>query len=523
MSEKIGSFDLVVLGSGIACTLTLSSLLARFEPGAAPVSIAVVEKNGEFWRGLPYGRPSSPNSLIITTLGEFVPDEERDEFIGWLKATRQHWTAELARNGGAAAQNWLASNTAAMDADDWSEIYIPRILYGDFAEAKLMAAIAQAERGGRARVSLIRGEAVDVARDGNGFEVRIRRGGDATSLDARRVLLAIGSPPFRMLNGADDLECLYINNAYNPSLPANLASVETRLRDAQPGARNLLIVGSNATSLEILYLVARDPSLRDAADKVVVLSTGGRLPQKMTRERFREAAFPNVEALRTATTYSALDCVEAAEADVAGLDPAVRVGDTFHHLSGLVVEAVDRLSHDEKRRFYNTYGMRFTRLIRRAGAEYSDAAADLVESGKAQLLAGVFETLKSDGGAARVVYTPEAQKTMTTHPLSFAAVVNCTGFEELSSASSSSLIANLCKRGLAEVNDTNRGFAVGEDFQAGDGIFVCGPLLGGVFNATAKFWHVENVRRIQTIAKMIAVPLASSLENRNSGRRVAMR
>ena len=81
------NFDIVFLGSGIACTQTLMQVLAKLGNETAhtkKIKVAVVEKDGEFWRGVAYGKKSSVNSLIITTLAEFIPADEKEIFLEWL-------------------------------------------------------------------------------------------------------------------------------------------------------------------------------------------------------------------------------------------------------------------------------------------------------------------------------------------------------------------------------------------------------------------------------------------------------
>ncbi|MDB5651123.1 MAG: hypothetical protein JWL62_2643 [Hyphomicrobiales bacterium] len=508
MTGSTFDFDLVILGGGIACTLTLSAFLSTLEAGEGTVSIAVIEKDAQFWRGLPYGRRSSPNSLIITALSEFVPDEERAEFIAWLIAERQRWTAELRSSGGDAAAHWLNENDAAMSAGEWTEIYVPRILFGDFAEAKLARTIAQAEQDGLAKVTLVHGEAIDVELSAGHYNVSLLQDGVFSSIEARTVLLAIGSPPFKPLAGAAQASSFYVNDAYSPSLPENLSALRSHMQSIpRDSGRNLLIVGSNATALEALYMISRNHDLRETLDNIVVLSTGGSLPRMMTRERFRQHSFPRVEALRRADNFTAKDIVVAAELDVAAIAASTHVvGDTFHHLSDLVVELNAKLDAAGQEEFHRVYGMRFTRLVRRAGVEYTEAAEDLVANGKLELLRGRFKSIDAGAlpGKARLIYETDERSDDLVHSLDFAAVINCAGFEVLSANSSSPLIANLVRHKLAVPNHTGRGFDVDATFQTSPNVFVCGPMLAGVFNSSAKFWHVENVRRIHGLAQMIA-------------------
>jgi hypothetical protein len=68
------NYDLVIVGSGLSCCYSLLALFAQLgrAPSIKARSIAVVEKAGQFWTGVPFGQRSSVNSLMITPLSEFM-------------------------------------------------------------------------------------------------------------------------------------------------------------------------------------------------------------------------------------------------------------------------------------------------------------------------------------------------------------------------------------------------------------------------------------------------------------------
>src|ERR1700722_11970050 len=101
--KSLQDYDIVIVGSGISCTSFLLQFLKKLENEAfpkKPVSIAVIEKDKELWKGVPYGNRSSANSLTITTLGEFVPPSEKEGFLNWLEETLDDWLAYLTEHGG---------------------------------------------------------------------------------------------------------------------------------------------------------------------------------------------------------------------------------------------------------------------------------------------------------------------------------------------------------------------------------------------------------------------------------------
>jgi uncharacterized NAD(P)/FAD-binding protein YdhS len=509
------AFHVAVIGSGVACSLTLLALLDQLKssPARQPIRIAVIEKAAEFWRGVPYGGRSSPNALIITKLAEFVPDEEHDAFVAWLSGHRAEWTARMRQANPFVADTWLARNEASMDAGRWDEVFIPRLAYGDFVEHRVAAAVAAAAGAGQAKVSTIRGEVVGLARQGARFDLSLA-GGPAPAVTANRVVLAVGSPPVRpVLPPGLSPGFVYVNDAYEPGMQANLAAIREALSARARNQRNVLIVGSNATSIELCYHIANDPDIRGVLDRLVTISLGGTFPRPMSRDDDRSGHFPRMEALASRGSITPDDIILAAEEDIEGLDRSAvaEIGDRLHHLSRLLVAQLARLPAQEQRDFHHRHGMRFTRLIRRAGADYSDAVKDLVSSGVLTPLKGSLVGLRpgADPALASLVYRPDGSRQDVAFEAGFCAVINTAGFEDLSETSSSPLIAGLVRSGLATVNPTRRGFAVDDRFQAADGLYVTGPLLGGIFNARKQMWHVENVRRIHDIARDLGAELSA--------------
>ncbi|MCW3118467.1 MAG: hypothetical protein JWM28_2549, partial [Chitinophagaceae bacterium] len=131
---------------------------------------------------------------------------------------------------------------------------------------------------------------------------------------------------------------------------------------------------------------------------------------------------------------------------------------------------------------------------------------ELERSGKLEMLKGSFLRLKNrpgTGKAGQVEYQGYNSNDGITFPLSFPLIINCGGFETLNSYISSELISGLIGKKLCETNCTGRGFKVNERFQAAEGLYVMGPLLGGIFNEKSKLWHVENAKSIFYLANLM--------------------
>ncbi len=216
-------FDIAILGSGISCSLSLLHLLEkRLAAGGPvkPVRIAVVEKNNEFWRGYPYGSRSSRNSLTITTLGEFVPEKEKDSFINWLEKTQDQWLEELKIRGGHTAEVWIQNNLPQIRKHDWEDLYIPRFLFGNFVLEKLTAAITASAEKGLATVQTIEAEAISMNKKEESYEILLENKNKSHfAISSQIVLLAIGSPPVKSVYSqllSQSHPHTYINDTYMP-------------------------------------------------------------------------------------------------------------------------------------------------------------------------------------------------------------------------------------------------------------------------------------------------------------------
>lgn len=100
------TFDVAFIGSGAACSMTLLEMADALlsSPSASPkLRIAVVERDEQFWCGIPYGQRSSIGSLAIQKLDDFADEPEKAAYRIWLEQNKQRWLAFFQAEGGAAA------------------------------------------------------------------------------------------------------------------------------------------------------------------------------------------------------------------------------------------------------------------------------------------------------------------------------------------------------------------------------------------------------------------------------------
>nr|WP_156687025.1 FAD/NAD(P)-binding protein [Mycobacterium sp. Marseille-P9652] len=516
--EPTTVFDIAFIGSGVACSMTLLELAEiLLRPGLPQprLRIAVVERDEEFWSGIPYGRRTSVRSLAIQKLDDFVTGPERSAYIAWLERNKAQWLASFQEHGGEAAACWIRDNREALDANSWGGLYLPRYLFGVFIAEQVNAAIAELRERDLAEVVTIHAEAISARAAQGHFLIGLSPCGEGpTEIEAGKVIAAIGSPPTKsIVECGSDPAFTYIDDFYLPCEETNLQRLRESLDRIEPREkRNVLVVGSNATSLEALYLMRHDTRIRERIHSITVVSRSGMLPYKICDEP-PEFEFPRLNALLGEETVEAADLMSAIRADLGiAEERSLNLADLYDAIGVLVAQALAQMDIAQQEEFYCVHGMNFTKLVRRAGRDCRQASEELVADGTLNTLAGEVlrvEPCASGQPFATMIY--RAGGAEHVHPVPFSVVVNCGGFEELDACSSPFLVS-VMQNGLCRPNRTNRGVFVNDDFEASPAFYFIGPLIGGNFNSRIRLWHVENAPRIRSLAKSLAATLVASLE-----------
>ncbi len=139
---------------------------------------------------------------------------------------------------------------------------------------------------------------------------------------------------------------------------------------------------------------------------------------------------------------------------------SLNLADLYDAVAALFGQALHKMDLVQQEEFFCVHGMNFTKLVRRAGRDCRQASEELAADGTLSLLAG--EVLRVDAcasGQPFATMTYRAAGAEHTHPVPFAAVVNCGGFEELDTCSSPFLVSAM-QNGLCRPNRTNRGLLV---------------------------------------------------------------
>lgn len=533
-SQEDKNYDLAIVGSGVSCAYTLINYILLLQDKLSlkktlelsePVKVAILDKSGEFWTGVPYGNRTGKQSLIITSLKEFLPQVERDRFISWLTDNYNSVFLTLEQRPGILTEQWLKSYEAAMIQGNWNELFIPRYVFGLYIKERVEHLIAEAENEGYLKCDLFSADVSNILRnqaDFQGYRVEFTTLASENSfLLADKVVLAIGSPPNKLPfveqfedsskltspNLASNNDLCFIGNMYEPTQNENLEQVFRSLGRSDTSRQNqVVIIGSNASALETLYSLNNELKAQDLISKFIVISPNGEFPHPIDDNSISPTFVPQyLIALVQSEFFTAEQILAAVKQDVkSALAQNETVNSTYSIISTEVINALNKLSFAEQKLFVIKYGVEIGKFQRRAGRDYLNVVDQLVSQGRLQFLKGKFVktvSLDQDEVGFEFISAINGSTEKYTEPIK--AIINCAGFQDLTK-SSSPLIANLIRQEICIPNDSLCGFEMNEDFEASKNLYLMGPLVAGNINSKLKVWHAESCGRIINLSQQLA-------------------
>lgn len=498
--------DVVFIGGGPSMVFTLAHLLedlAGVADGERPLRVTVVHPNDEFGTGTPYAAGTGTWPLLITSARHLLPGGAENPFVRWLHSIGGGWMEELREAGSARERAWLAEHRETIERGEIADVYLPRHLFGRYLRHRVARAMDAA--GPAARVRFVAARATGVARLGERrFVVRTD---DAAhpAIECAMVVIGTGSPPPSEAWAAAD-GAAYVHDVYR----TGGREIERRLADAldRTGTdARVVIAGSNAAAMEMLYMMRTEPRLMDRIRRITVISLAGRLPDPRD---VRTGIAPGCERLRAVAADPAAPRAETMlPAFLADVRDARADGATAEDLSGTVprrvLELLGRMEAEERVRFLAGAAGVLQQMLRRSGGPYVQAAAALRACGTLEVVAGTVSAV--DGGFAA------ATNGGPPVPLTDAAfVINCTGSTSLDH-DPTPLMCSLRAGGdtVAPINPTRRGFTVDARFESTPNVFVMGPLLAGYSHGSTHVWRLESADRISLLAPQLAARMRERL------------
>ncbi len=515
-------YDMAIIGAGISSAYTLIHYISRLEQQSLlrndaaqrqPVKIVITEQSGEFWTGIPYGNRSGRNSLLISPLKEFIPQQlERKYFIDWLTENRHQVFDPQEYNHGELTRKWLQTNQAAMDRGDWDDLFIPRHTFGLYLKQRLANLLATATTSGLIEFELLTADVQDVQRSQDLYRVDVALAQeDHTHFLAKKIVLAIGSPPnvgFEQAQSSQTAQDVYyIDNMYEPSLEGNIDRIYRLLQQVDSQSqRQVLIVGSNAGALDTLYSLNNSPTMSSLIDRFIILSPNASFPHRISRQVVEITYTPqHLVALVKSPSFTAKQILQAVQQDVAEATAKnINISDIYADISKIVIQGLNQLSFGEQKQFVSRYAVEIGKLQRRAGGEYLDVVDDLISQDKLKFIKGKFVkyfSLPTGGFGCEYLDTEDREQKVFNAPINV--IINCAGFQDVT-RSSSILIQNLIQREICIPNDSNRGFLIDKNFEASKNCFLMGPLVAGNIDGDFKVWHAESCQRIISLSQHLA-------------------
>ena len=531
--SELAYYDLAIVGAGISSAYTLIHYIAGLEQQAAatdanhqqhlPVRIIVTEKSDEFWTGLPYGRRSGRNALLISPLHEFIPQQpERQHFIDWLTANRDRVFNPQAYNQGELSRKWLAANSADMSEGRWDDLFIPRYTFGLYLKERLDRVLTAATAQGLIEIKLVTADVLDIQ---NVSDLDIEdlyqidlAGTEHQSFLAKKIVLAIGSPP-NVAFAPDQSEqpadgICYIDNMYEPSLDFNLDRICQSLQQADsPSQRQVLMVGSNAGTLDTLYNINNSKTAVSLIDKFVVISPNAAFPYRISKGIVELNYSPqHLLDLVETSSFTAKEMLGAIEQDIAvAISQNINISDIHGDISKVTMQALNLLNPEEQKQFVIRYSVDIGKLQRRAGGEYLDVVNNLIAQDKLEFRKGKFVKYSAPvTGKSNCEYRDSDNISQPVLDTPIRIIINCAGFQDVTK-SSSILIQNLIRRQICIPNDSNRGFVTDRDFKANHNCYLMGPLIAGNIDGDFKVWHAESCQRIIGLSERLAAALHQSV------------
>ena len=494
--------DITFIGAGIASAYTLLKYLEELSKlnTSNTLYINIIEKYPEFFCGIPYGQRSGNSVLLINSLREFLPDDERALFISWLKERKKDLIEEFLRCGGEESKRWLSNNIKDIEIDCWDELFVPRSFFGNFIVSKVKKAIEQAEGKKLVKINYIVSEVIDLQKENNQFEIKLIK---EQSLLSEKVVISIGSLPknriYSKKRALEESDFLLINDIYDEELDLNFNKIESFLLNRKEKETNILIIGANASCLEIIYRLNNKREVNNSIDNYIILSTYGLMPDTKVSNAVKNNYYPeHLNNLQTKNELTAKNIKDAAFKDLELAEKSsLGSGSIVDSISNALITLLEKLNKKEKEIFACNYGNEIGRRQRCAGIHYTSVLDKLKMSNKFIHVAGKFSKIsKYDKSKYKFEYVDTKTSKNITYQKDIHLVVNCIGSIDLENQNVPDFIKNIMTNEFCIANDSKIGFKVNNKFESSKNFFISGPLLAGNVIKGKALWHLEHCGRI---------------------------
>jgi uncharacterized NAD(P)/FAD-binding protein YdhS len=445
----------VVVGGGFSGTMTAVNLARLAED---PIDVTVVNDRTPPSRGVAYRRRRPEYLLNVAARNMSAFPDDPDHFLRWVRERPEY---------------------EAVPDIDLRERFIPRQAYGDY-----LSAIAQRYlwRGDRPVVSsrFVVGEAVDLEPQNIGCVVRLA---DGSALEADRVVLATGNETPASLPGTENLSDhpAWIGDPWQ--------AWEERL---PPSDTDVVILGTGLTAVDVvitLRAIGWQGSIR-------AVSRHGWFPHA----HFKGIEYPEFPPAGTDLAALGLETLtilvkhHCAELHDRNANPAIIVDKLRPHTQRIWAH----FTTEERREFAKKHAARWNVFRHRISPDIHAQLTHLQLTGQLRVEAGSIEKVEESAG--RIAVHLEHGHTITGD-----VAINATGPSTRFTATKSTLLRNLLRRGLVAPDAADLGVGVERDHTvltaAGDRsayLLALGPLLRGTY------WETVAVPELRVQARRVA-------------------
>jgi uncharacterized NAD(P)/FAD-binding protein YdhS len=445
---------IAVIGAGFSGTITAIQLRRRL---GAEQEILLVERSGDFGRGLAYADSEAAYLLNVRTGNMSAFPDDPGHFERWLEGAD------------------VGEDVLRTDAGQFAT----RRLYGRYLQATLLAEQGKCGR----RVRLVRDEVVHLARaPEGGWRLDCASGRRIT---ARGVVLACGNLP--MNRPCDGIV------HHNPWPAAALEG----LKPNQP----VLIVGTGLTMVDIVLALKS----RGFPGPVTALSRRGLLPQNhvLIPHPWPTPSFTSVQHASATKLFHAVRAqIRAAEEQGIGWRAVI------DSLRPVTAELWCGLPLAEQSRFLRHARAYWDVVRHRMAAPAAARLQDLRESGYLNVIRGRLQNIDCWSNGAEVHILNKATRKAET--LDVQRIIYATGLQ--GQRLDTGLVAGLLESGLAKLDAHGFGLGVDHSLAVLDhagrphaNLWALGPLVRGVF------WECIAVPDIRVQASALAAEIAAIL------------